>query len=340
MKKRITAIAAFVSLFYGCSTDFEVIAPYKEVMVVDGLLNAVDSVQYVRISKAFLGEGNAFYMAQQKDSVNYGDVLDVKMERVRSNQVIETFNLTRTEMNDKDSGIFSYPFYVLYKTTQEIHDEDDSEYRITITNTSTGNVVKSQTKIVKDMQVISPVPTDSVDWASASPSPVIVRWNPNPNGRSNSRIFDMFIRFNYREIDPSGNSVFKSIDWDFADQINSVDNVQEIRFVFYKYDFLENIGKNIQEIPGYTRRIDSLPPGRRPIELLLMQGTEDLLTYIDLQKPSTGIVQERPLFTTVENGLGLFTSRLIHIEKRFPNHITQAAFDTSEYTQNLNFQFD
>ena len=99
------------------------------------------------------------------------------------------------------------------------------------------------------------------------------------------------------------------------------------------------IGSNIPDKPGYTRRIDSLSNGLRPYEFVLIQGTEDLQTYYQLQQPSTGIVQEPPTFTTVENGLGIFTSRNVHKLFYYPNSITEAAFDTSVSTRNKNFQF-
>ena len=38
-------------------------------------------------------------------------------------------------------------------------------------------------------------------------------------------------------------------------------------------------------------------------------GTQDLKTYIDVNEPITGIVQERPQFTNINNGIGLFSSR-------------------------------
>lgn len=340
MKRALSVIFVFVVLIYGCSTDFDVIAPYKEIMVVDGLLNAIDSVQNVKVSKAFLGEGNAYVMAQQKDSINYADVLDVKMERIVNRQVMESFTLTRNEMNDKDSGTFAYPFYVLYSTNHPIL-QDGSEYKITVTNRETGVTATSQTKIVGDMHITSPLPRpsplgDSIDLATAGSAPAYVIFNPGVN----SLVFDLIIRFHYREIDPSGNSTQHYIDWNFADK-SSTQTPAEVLFKFYKYDLFDNIGINIPDKPGYTRRTDSLSPATlRPFEYILIEGTEDLQTYYQLQQPSSGVVEEPPTFTTVANGLGLFTSRIVHSIYYFPNSVTEAAFDTAAATKDKNFQFD
>src|SRR5215203_7429778 len=81
----------FLALMLGsCSTDIETNAPWKETMVVYGFLNPNDAVQYIRISKAYLGEGNALIMAQEADSLYYGDILDVKLERFLNGNLLET----------------------------------------------------------------------------------------------------------------------------------------------------------------------------------------------------------------------------------------------------------
>ena len=38
-------------------------------------------------------------------------------------------------------------------------------------------------------------------------------------------------------------------------------------------------------------------------------GSSDLATYIALNAPFEGIIQERPDFSNINNGLGLFSSR-------------------------------
>ena len=125
MKKRIIFILGFYGIFSSCSTDFEINAPYKETIVVYGLLNTLDTAQFIRISKAYLGEGNALVMAQEPDSINYADILDVKMERWQSENgpVLETFSLQRTDTIPKDEGIFAAPYQVYYRTNHPISDD-------------------------------------------------------------------------------------------------------------------------------------------------------------------------------------------------------------------------
>jgi len=90
-------------------------------------------------------------MAQQSDSINYANILDVKMDRMLNGIAVETFDLNRTELSNKDSGTFAYPFQVFYTTNHPIL-QDGSEYKIKVTNTETGVIATSQTKIVKTAQ--------------------------------------------------------------------------------------------------------------------------------------------------------------------------------------------
>jgi hypothetical protein len=52
-----------------CHNKLEVLAPYKESVSVYGLLNQDDTVNYIRIGRVYLGEGNAVQMAAVQDSV-------------------------------------------------------------------------------------------------------------------------------------------------------------------------------------------------------------------------------------------------------------------------------
>jgi hypothetical protein len=54
-------------LLPSCSTDFEVYAPEREIRSVFCILNQKDSVQYVRVAKAYQVEGDAIVYAAQND---------------------------------------------------------------------------------------------------------------------------------------------------------------------------------------------------------------------------------------------------------------------------------
>ena len=71
-RMRKIAILFITTIFlWSCETEFEVNAPWKDVSIVYGLLEANKDTQYVKIYRAFLGEKDALMMASHPDSIYY-----------------------------------------------------------------------------------------------------------------------------------------------------------------------------------------------------------------------------------------------------------------------------
>lgn len=333
MKKTIALISIFIVFLSACSTDFDVVGPYKEITVIDGFINATDSVQFIRIKKAFLGEGNVLVMAQQKDSTNYSDVLDVTMERLNGQNVVQTLTLIPVPDSSKVNGSFYSPDQVLYKLAATIL-QDGSHYRIRVKNRSTGVEAISTTEIVKDLTMAPPIrePYD-LTTTGVPPAPALFSFVPGEN----SFIYDFVLKFHYTEFDSTtGETTFKTVEWNREDQISSQN---QISYKFIRAEFWEFLGREISFKTGVMRRIDNLPAGYKPLEFNFLQGSEAMLTYYQLQNSSGSVNIDKPTFTTVQNGLGLFTSRIVHREFKNLHQNTIAAFDTSAFTRNLNFRF-
>lgn len=331
MKFRLPGLLLAILLFTGCSEEIDLTAPYQETCAIYGLLNTNDSIQFVRVSKAFLGDGNVFVMAQQYDSVNYANILQVYLQRLVNGVVRDSFPLTRIDTIPKDSGTFYYPGQVLYALDRPVRD-DGSQYRLTVINTQTGYRASSTTDIIPDINVDVPSAADA-DFATRLP----ITYNYLPTDYS--KIHDMEIIFRYREISSSGSVSYHQVLIPFNEKLTGNSLLSPIEFQYYRPDFFVTLGQVIPVDPTVTRRVDNLPNGAKAVEYRFYCGSEDLYTYYQLTRPSEGIAQDRPLFTTVDNGVGLFTSRLIHSEFRNLNTNTRAAFDTSAYTRDLNFVF-
>ena len=87
MKNLPIFLLVFSMVFMACETDFDVNANWKEVTVVYGLLDQSEQEQYIKINKAYLGEGDALQLATIADSVNYDPSdLEVKIYKVKDPQ--------------------------------------------------------------------------------------------------------------------------------------------------------------------------------------------------------------------------------------------------------------
>ena len=155
--KKLTFLFLLSSiLFSSCETDFNVNADWKEVTVVYGLLDQNEDKQYIRINKAFLGNENAYVMASVTDSINYNpNNLEVKIEKLSaSGNVLETKMLTDTIMF-KEDGLFSVEENIIYVFDTDNFLNKEKEYKLTITNLVSGDIISSQTKLIHNLSLMS-----------------------------------------------------------------------------------------------------------------------------------------------------------------------------------------
>ncbi len=154
MKKfLLPALFALVIGATSCSDDFDVVAPYKDITFVYGMLNMYDSAHYVRIQKAYLQEnGDAIALAEQSDS-NFYKNLEVSF--VESNQnsgaITRTLNLQRVDLNNegfpKQGGtFFNTPNwgYKIQKPASGYNFSAYYNYRLIIKNIETGRLDSSK----------------------------------------------------------------------------------------------------------------------------------------------------------------------------------------------------
>ncbi|HMW10743.1 MAG: DUF4249 family protein [Bacteroidetes bacterium] len=331
MNKLLISFCLLCLSLSSCKTDVDLLAPYKEVMVIYGVLDPTDSVQYIRINKAFLGEGNAYTFAQVADSFQYADVLDVKLERYKNNNFAGAINLERFEGPPLKDGIFASAPNYLYRTTGLDSIYQDSEYKLVVTNTQTGNVVTSKTAVVsKAGSIINPNPSSLYGYVNfADPAnPFVTKFSSSDK----AKYYDLNIKFNYKEIEIANPSNF------------------EMKSIFFRVDGVEKQSNNSLEIPvSYTtfysalRRLIPVNPfvkrEAEPLDFVLVGGAEELYTYYQVNRPPTGINQSIPQYTNIEGGIGIFSSKYTDIVSH--KSLSQTSMDSlinGAITKDLGFQ--
>jgi hypothetical protein len=291
------------SVFSSCETDFDVTAPYKETTVIYGLLNASDSVQWIRINKAFLGEGNAYEMAMQPDSINYPDILDVTLEEYNINGLpVRSIGLIRDSSITKEPGIFATTPNILYRTNGIDRIDQFSSYKLVVHNRETENLVTAKTNVVDSIVILYPFASSllQINWYQLSP--VTVKWTAVPEGKS----YQLTIRFHYDEISLSNpqDEKAKYIDWVFAEQQVSSGQSQQMAQVIAQDEFYHFVKRSVSPDNSVKRKIGAL-------DFIFTVAANEFYTYIQVNKPPTGINQNIPQYTNVENGIGIFSSRLV-----------------------------
>lgn len=334
MIKRIFTVLSFIFIISSCNNDLDVITDWKEISIVYGLLNQSDPVQYIKVNKAFLGEGDAFQMAKQSDSINYGSELSVQLEEWKNGSLNKTINLSQDLSIIKDTGIFSDQPNIIYKTNESL--SDANEYTLKIINNKTGNIVSATTKLIKDFSVEKPKTFSSANFAHPT-LPFRVEWSSAEYGKA----YQLKIRFHFVEEDKmTGIRTNKYLDWNSFRVMESNTDVggekMEINFMGNDfYTFIRSKALNGElSADGSVYRY----PGR--LDFIFTVGAEEFNTYMEVSKPSTGLLTEKPQYSNLENGVGIFSSRFTKIIPQIP--MNTPSIDTlacGQYTSNLGFAY-
>lgn len=335
LKLLILSLFTGIFLFTACENEVDVNADWKDVPVVFGLLNLDSTTQYLKISRVFLGEGDALAFAQNPDSLYYPDgVIEVKVVEVINGNETRNWVLERITDIPKDPGIFANPEQVLYKFSVPANNKlkDNAEYNLTVKNNQSGNLVKSSTRLVK--KITLKTPSQFTQTANIYPQQkTFVNWMSSSNGY----LYEVFLRFIYREY-PEGS----------PDQVTrKVVEINLGRITSTNSAGGEEMTREIDNLTIYQALAAFIPPASASnpmlrfadsLQYIVNVGDEDLFTYLNVNQPSNTVAQERPKFTNIENGLGLFASRNSFFKALPIGEITVDSLRNNQLTQALNFQ--
>ena len=285
-------------IIQSCKNDIEINAPWKETAVVNGFLDISTSQQFIRITKAFQNASNLTpqQSAQISDSI-YFDTLFVKITDLSDTS--QNFLFYKNTSIPKDSGYFSNNINILY-ACYNFTPILGHVYKLFILNPKSGKTYTSQTSIVGQTHIM---PTNTppnniykldIFYDPNIPNYIQFQWNPVPS----ASIYTALIRYNYIE---NNNPISKSID-----QYISINDQTVFFYNFFSSQMnqflINSFGRRDTADHSVYRKITE-------IDYVVLSGSSDLLTAVDLSKPNTSLLQVKPDFTNIQNGLGLFTSR-------------------------------
>ncbi len=334
--KLIKYIALSLSLFtiFSCSNEIELAGPYKNIPVVYGLLDYKLDTNFIRINKAFLGNGNALLYAQEPDSLYY-DSLHVYLLKFNGTSKTDSIVLFKTvNATQKDSGIFSNIDNVLYATTKTL--DPQAEYEIHIYMPAWQEEISSRVKLCRSIQFSTPYSTATLirfeSLASNSPSESI-RWTHDQN----TKMYQLAMRFNYYEwpLDNPSNTTIKSAYREFNVFDGSTQIIaNNVAYPITKGDFYATLTSRIQPNPNVARRV-------KDIDFKVFQIGPELQKYIEMNEPSFGLVNKTGTYTNLSgNALGIYSSRTTFEVKgyRFDNLTTDSIIG-GQFTGNLGFTY-
>jgi hypothetical protein len=300
----IFIIAIFAVFLSACETDFNPNAEYKDITVVYGLLNQSDTFTYIKINKAFLGDASAYVMAQNEDFSSYGNDLTVTMDEMLNGSLTKTFTFDTSTVYNKESGIFYAPRQILYRCLTLNQLNQDAIYQLKIKNKKSGKIISAQTSLVNRFDITRPAynPQGSIEFSALSTAKSKIEWFSTTGGKK----YQVNMRVNYFESFDGANYNSKFYDINLGTITRkTLESGTEMLVEYSSLGFYESLKNNLKWSS------DTLVIFRKPgkIEFQISVAADDLSTYIEVNEASNSIVQVRPEFSNISNGIGIFSAR-------------------------------
>ncbi len=295
-----------------CETDFDVIADYKEVAIVYGLLNQNDSVHYLRINKAFLGDGNSLTYAQIADSSSFGADIRVILTETTPGGIKKEIVFDTVTLSNKQPGDFYSPNQLFFYSKAKLN--ENNTYKLSITNLKTSYEISSETRLVHNFSFSKPAQfTKTLNFKRSITQPNKFVWGNAVNGKR----YQFRLYFNYKELTTLGDTVYRKIDWVFPDNITEkIDGSGESDVNYVNEDFYKLCDSKVpySDVAAEANIIN------RYASVCILEVTavgDEFNTYLEANAPSTGVLIEKPAYSNIINGLGLLSCRY-QIQRSMP----------------------
>ncbi len=328
----VAIISAIIGL-NSCSEELPFAGESVVTPVVVGLLDKSDSLHYIKVTRSFAGNNNALVVAQIADSSYYEDV-EVKVEEYTPNNgsgplvLRRTWTLRDTILTNKEPGAFYAPNQKVYYYKTEVYNSSNppsdissdptlalkpnATYKFVAVVNGGEYTVNAETKLVDDVTITYPLNLAPYSFASYTGNAFNSYSTTNckaniGNSEESSQVVDARIKITIREYF-AGVPVDKSFFWKIGELNGSAITSDIVTLPALGQNFYTIIKQNVTTDPTIDKR--------QLISLVLTYtgGTDELSKYILVNKPSTSLAQNKPIYTNVtcsdgRQALGIFSSR-------------------------------
>ncbi len=317
----LTLIIASLLAFVSCNVEFDPNDDWKETTIVYGVLDQNADTNFIRVQKCFLGKGNYIEFAKHKDSIYYkADELEVSLygfyeweaegwDTVKNAR--QKIYLKYTESYTKPEGDFYSEVAPIYYTTEKLL--ADFVYYLVIKNLKTGNIVTSNTKLVADYVVNEPsnYRFEFKYDPKLKQNQIVCKWiNQKENAKGTmGRLFQPAIRFNFLE---NGQLAHIYINYSLVPNPFSASD-KTISYIATEKEFLSQIKEKIGKRGVAERKFLLDDP---TFELYVYACSDELKAYMENNTPEISLT-EKPVYTNINNGVGIFASRRLHIKRSY-----------------------
>lgn len=326
------ALLFFLSLLIlACDNKLDLNASYKETPIVYGLLSMADSVQYIKVNKAYLGEGNAYYFADEEDSVYFKYPIIVQLEERNTSGTLLRMIVCDSVFLMKDSGIFSSIGNKLYRIPAGLRISPKNRYKLVVRKKADSTVIASSVTDVVDTVKFAPRAPASTSFYYQDKYTTVNVAFMSPD---NAFLAEMLTVVYYKEYTKStGDSVLKSFSF-YANKdlkLNGEAN-NETTISFSGKAFYDAVVQYVRKDDQVYRKMDPY------VRFRFSFAGKDLSNAINLSKPIISLNDIKPTFSNVMGGIGLFSSRYSKEIKVLVSSSTLDFLKNGNATKDLGFQ--
>lgn len=326
--KKLTLILILFSgliLFNRCDNDVDINAEYQDIVIVYGLLDPNENGTYLKINKAFLGPENALTMAKIPDSSQFIEKLVVTITEASTSN---TYTFDTITISNKEDGVFYNPYQQLYY--HPFTPVPDSKYTLKLTYNDTE--ISSETYTIESFtfgDITKPGFAKAITFLYDQTNPVT--WYR----KDRAPRYDVTIRYSWKEVwEGQADTVYRSIDWFKATQ--KATSGEEVE-TYYNGSTFFNALETYVPYDDAAMEAKVLERYFGLVEFIVEAGGTELNTFMEVNEPSSSIVQDRPQYTNIENGVGIFSARTKAIKYKKLSDQTKATIKEDYYY--LKFQF-
>lgn len=292
-----------------CKEDIDLIGSFEETAVIYGLLDQSEDIHMIKITRAFIGPGDATEIAQIPDSSYFQSVVGTVTEYI-DGVPGRIFTLTDTLVENKDTnGAFYAPQQKLYyfATLPSEPLLGNAEYELNLLINNGEFSVNGRTVMVNGITNNITAQTQPFKFITNNAaqeyksSPVTV----NNLALANAHQVNVTLKVEFTEWRGTETTI-KSFDWKIGEAV--INGESSKTFSANGELFYELMRDNCTDDPTIDKRTFN------SITTIITGGAEDFVSYMLINEPSSSLAQSKPTFTnlTATNGhevIGIFSAR-------------------------------
>lgn len=317
----LLVVFLFPFIFTSCEVEFDPNEEWKAVTVVYCVLDQDDDTTFVRVQKGFLGSGNYLDFSKVKDSIYYKpediDVFMISHYYWEADSIVrDTFWFNYTESYNKEVGDFfaeTSPIYYCVTRGRLNHTEAMKQtYKIVVRNKKTMEETTASTRLIGDYDIITP--GNYMQFQNRAGKQILnCQWY-NLNSYADAydqgimaKMYQPVIRFYYKE---EGKETFADID--FATQLVKNQHAGVPMSFNIELDLL------LDELERSLKGKNCSPTDRSSMfELYILSCDLNMYEYYSNSRQESMQLVDKPIYTNVSNGYGLFAARRQSIKVKF-----------------------